>query len=251
VPAACLPSQPSPGSIEPGSFSLAEVPPQSSFASSPATQLSPSRPPTEVSALIAVSPSASTPAGDSIHLLRSVPRLSQPLDGLLRVSASQVCFAPQATSRVHARPGVSRSTQPSPVSRFRAPMPLAASRSRPRRNAATSGCLDFEALIRVKSRAFDLVLPAPNVAPLIGLSSSGCLRLEPSAPVTRRHPLMTFVSSPPSVARSRRRLVYSVLSGPSSSSIRLRFDETRSRFRPCSEQALISVLPRVLTSNQC
>jgi hypothetical protein len=139
VPAACQPSQPSPGSIEPGSFSLAEVPPQSSFVSSSATRLSPSRSPTEVSALIAASPSASTPAGDSIHLLRSVLRLSQPLDGLLRVSASQVCFAPQATSRVHARSGVSRSTQPSPVSRFRAPMPLAASRSRPRRNAATSG----------------------------------------------------------------------------------------------------------------
>ena len=61
-------------------------------------------------------------ASDPHRPLRSVHRLSQPLDGLLRASASRVCFTPRATSRVPHRPGDSPSAQPYSVSRARCPL---------------------------------------------------------------------------------------------------------------------------------
>lgn len=177
MPLPTVPFRPSPGSkFKPGSFSLVESPPQSSFVSSPAARLSPCCKPTEVSALIAASPGAST-CHERFHPLvtfrpqafaasrRFAPRLG--FAGLFHpASHVQGSTRPGASSLRTAALGL-----PSPCPLAVGRLPLTPSEE----DAATSGCLGFEALLRAKMRAFDLVLPEPNVAPLIGFPSSGCV----------------------------------------------------------------------------
>jgi hypothetical protein len=83
VPVA-FPSRPSPGSRESGSFPRAPCPLRSVFAFLPAPPFRSALSCPGVSSLFAASLEASTFAGDPNRPLRSVHRLSQPPDGLLR-----------------------------------------------------------------------------------------------------------------------------------------------------------------------
>jgi len=79
----------------PGSFFLVVSPLQSSFVSTPAQGLSTMGAPAKVSSLIAARLATSTHTRTAKSSLRSVLRLSQPLDGLLRHPAPRAYSIPQ------------------------------------------------------------------------------------------------------------------------------------------------------------
>lgn len=79
----------------PGSFFLVVSPLQSSFVSTPAQGLSTMGVPAKVSSLIAARLATSTHTRTAKSSLRSVLRLSQPLDGLLRHPAPRAYSIPQ------------------------------------------------------------------------------------------------------------------------------------------------------------
>lgn len=112
---------------------------------------------------------ASTTRKRSQHSLRSVLRLSQPLNGLLRSRASQVYFTPQP------RPGLSRSGASLSVQhqlsrrKSSAPMLLKHSSLSIRRWSHDEH-LSTSRLCSTRSRVpSDCGLGAPSVAPLVGL----------------------------------------------------------------------------------
>jgi len=80
-----LPDADRPLVAKPASFSRVASPPQSSFISTPAQGLSALRPPARVSSLFAAPPKASNFRVGAQPIVSSALRLSQPLDGLLRL----------------------------------------------------------------------------------------------------------------------------------------------------------------------
>jgi len=231
--------------------SLAESPPQSSFASPPASWLSPTHEPTEVSALIAASPGASTcrerypsPATFRPQAFSASRRLA-PRFGFAGLFHPTSHVQGSSPSR-----GFSLRTAvlglPSPLPPCRWPPPAHAP-PLPEGTLPRRAGLDFEALLHAEKRSFDLVLPAPNVAPLIGLPSSGCCVSSPK----RRSPVASargLCSPSPSVSRSRPRPTFGVSQARArrrfvSASTRPArgFDLLRRSARLASKRAAISV----------
>jgi len=208
-----IPLRPSPGSKTIQVHSLAESPPQSSFASPPASGLSPTHEPAEVSALIAASPGASTCRERSPSPATFRPQAFSASRRLAPRFGFAGLFHP--TSHVQGSSpsrGFSLRTAvlglPSPLPPCRWPPPAHAP-PLPEGTLPRRAGLDFEALLHAEKRSFDLVLPAPNVAPLIGLPSSGCCVSSPK----RRSPVASargLCSPSPSVSRSRPRPTFGV-----------------------------------------
>jgi len=161
--------------IDPGSFSRAEVPPQSSFVSSPATRLSSRCMPTRVSALFAASP-------ERVHILRELPTSRfVPSSGFRSLSTvySASWLDGFVSTRSHVQGscpfrGFSPRTAVPPslkgVPPCRCPPPARAPKGTlPRRACSASRPCSMRG--RVHS---GLVLPAPDVAPLFGFASPRC-----------------------------------------------------------------------------
>lgn len=167
----------SPTALAIGSFSLALSPLQSSFASSPAVALSSSCTPARISSLFATSPKVSTHARDPPPL-RSVRRLSQPLDGFLHLR-----FHGLVPSRGHVQGSTVQGFLPLHSASFLIGrcFPLAVARSPltdrgplPRPPASTSRLCSVERCVLT-----GLVLPAPVAAPLFSFQPLQVFPLPP------------------------------------------------------------------------
>lgn len=104
------------------------------------------------------------------HPCGSVLRLSQPLDGFLRHLAFGLVSS-QAMSRVRPVQGLLSPCSCSPSSRKLFPLAVAGTMTHRPRPIPPSSRLNFEALVHTKQRCRSLGLTAPQLAPLVRLSS--------------------------------------------------------------------------------
>jgi len=109
---------------------------------------------------LAAGGSASTPHGTSQVPLRSVPGLSQPLDGFLRALASRACCIPRPRPGLALVQGLDPRPQPQLLRQeMRAPVPLPDPRLIDRSRSPAGNGLGFEALLRRRIRAAEAAHP--------------------------------------------------------------------------------------------
>jgi hypothetical protein len=102
--------------------------------------------------------------------LRSVLRLSQPLDGLHRASAGELVSSHRHVQGFKPSRGFSLRAATLPRQKSLAPLSLKLRSLTDRNRLPQTKPRDFEAFLHTKMRSSGLVLPAPSVAPLLGFT---------------------------------------------------------------------------------
>jgi hypothetical protein len=181
------------GKRSPRSPAVRVRPPQSSFTSSPAQSLSePSNAYLRVPSLFAASPSASTRARDSHCLATFRPQAFAASRRFTPQLSLRACFIPQPHSGFVTFRDFSLRAAFLPSSGRATPMPFSRSmltgRNRlPHESTSTSRPFSTRSSVPMGRGQ-----PVPPLAPLVAFPSPPGLRVPAWAPVTRRHPLMTF-----------------------------------------------------------